>query len=115
MSHTSEIVPMGDNVRRKSFGLFLWSGVFTEPGATALKRIFSFAYSLARLKVIASMPPLVIMGTEAVTPAMGFAASAAVMLTTLPPDFCFNICLTAAWVTQRKPSRLVEESALKSS
>ena len=41
--------------------------------ARAMKRMCSFAYSLARLRVTASRPPLVIMGTEAFTPAMGFA------------------------------------------
>src|ERR1700692_2936559 len=71
MSFTSEIVPIGESVFRKSFGLFLCSGVSTAPGATALKRIFSFAYSVAKLRVTASSPPLVIIGTEAVIPAIG--------------------------------------------
>ena len=44
MSFTSQIVPIGESVFRKSLGLFLCSGVSTTPGATALKRIFSFAY-----------------------------------------------------------------------
>src|SRR5882672_3502588 len=45
MSFGSEIVPMGDRVFIKSFGVFLWSGVSTTPGATALKRMLFFAYS----------------------------------------------------------------------
>src|SRR5690348_10406562 len=46
-------------------------GVSTTPDATALKRIESLAYSSARHRVIASRPPLVIIGTELLTPAMG--------------------------------------------
>jgi hypothetical protein len=46
-------------------------GVSTSPGAIALKRMPSFAYSIARLSVIASRPPFVIIGMEALTPAMG--------------------------------------------
>ena len=40
-------------------------------GSDRLTRISSRAYSIARLREIASMPPLVIIATEAVTPAMG--------------------------------------------
>jgi len=46
----------------------LVQAVSTTPAATALKRIFSFAYSFARLRVIALMPPLVIIGTDARNP-----------------------------------------------
>jgi hypothetical protein len=52
----------------------------------------SFAYSLARLRVTASTPPLVIIGTEAVMPAIGLTTIEVVMLTTLPPDSCASIC-----------------------
>ena len=45
--------------------------VCTTPGATALKRIPSFAYSMARLRVTVFRPPLVIIETEALTPAIG--------------------------------------------
>src|SRR5258707_9542934 len=98
MSFESEIVPIGERVLRKSFGLFLWSGVSTTPGATALKRMLFFAYSLARLIVIAFRPPLVIIAIDAGRPAMGLLASAAVMLVTLPPVPCDSICLTASSV-----------------
>src|SRR5260370_10136541 len=84
MSFGSEIVPIGDKVFMKSFGVFLWSGVSTTPGATALKRMLSFAYSLARLRVIASSPPFVTIATDAGRPAMGFSSSDAVMVVTLP-------------------------------
>src|SRR5260370_41190545 len=106
MSFESEIVPIGERVLRKSFGLFLWRGVSTKPGATALKRMLFFAYSLARLRVIASSPPLVIIGIDAGTPAMGFSTIAAVMLVTLPPGPCDRICLTASWGMQMNTSRL---------
>src|SRR5260370_30161134 len=108
MSFESEIVPIGERVLRKSFGLSLWSGVLTTPGATALKRMLLFAYSLARLTVIASSPPLVIIGTDAGRPEMGFSANDAVMVVTLPPVPCDRICLTARWVRKMNPSRLVE-------
>src|ERR1700688_1761613 len=108
MSFESEIVPIGERVLRKSFGLFLWRGVSTVPGATALKRMLFFAYSLARLRVIALSPPLVIIGIDAGTPAMGLSANDAVMLVTLPPEPCDSICLTASWVMKMNPSRLVE-------
>ena len=49
------------------------------PGATALNRMPCLAYSIARLRVMASSPPLVTMATEALIPAMGFEARAAVM------------------------------------
>src|SRR6516164_11213360 len=87
------MLPIGDSLFKKSFGLFLCSSVSTTPGATAFTRIRSFAYSMARQRVIASIPPLVIIGIEAFTPAIGLSASEAVMLTLLPPDFCASICL----------------------
>src|SRR5262245_20307400 len=92
------ICPSGDSVRRKSFGLFSWSGVSTTPGATTFTRIPCVEYSIARLREIASMPPLVIMGTDAVNTASGLSTMDEVMLTTLPPDFCESICLTASCV-----------------
>src|SRR5262249_46986717 len=65
MSLGSPICPMGDSVRRKSFGTLSSNGVSTTPGATAFTRIPFRAYSIARLRVIALMPPLVIIGTDA--------------------------------------------------
>jgi hypothetical protein len=41
----------------------------------------SFAYSIARLRVMAWIPPFVIMAIEAVTPAIGCSTSVVVMLT----------------------------------
>ena len=73
-------------------------GVSTIPGATALKRMPCFAYSMARLRVIASSPPLVIMTNEALTPAIGCSTMAVVTQVTLPPLFCSSICLTASCV-----------------
>jgi hypothetical protein len=58
----------------------------------------SLAYSIARLRVIASSPPLVIIGNEAFTPAIGCSTIALVMQVTLPPVFCASICFTASWV-----------------
>src|ERR1700735_1249021 len=97
-SLASVIVPIGERLFMKSFGVFWWSGVSTTPGATALKRIPFFAYSLERLRVIASSPPLVIIGIEAVMPAIGFSAKDAVMVVTLPPVPCASIWLTAGGV-----------------
>src|SRR5215813_14390122 len=97
------------------FGLFLWRGVSTWPGATALKRMWFLAYSIARLRVIASSPPLVIIGIDAGTPAMGCSASDVVTLVTLPPVPCDSICLTASWVMKMNPSRLVETRLRNSS
>ena len=108
MSFASELVPIGERVFRNCFGLFLCSGVSTWPGATALKRMLFFAYSIARLRVIASSPPLVIIGIDAGTPAIGCSAIDVVMLVTLPPVPCNSICLTASWVMKMNPSRLVE-------
>src|ERR1700677_1196058 len=71
ISWTLEMLCIGESVFRKSFGLYLCSGVSTTPGATVLARICSFAYSIAMLFDIASMPPLVSMATEAFTPAIG--------------------------------------------
>src|SRR6266850_2113088 len=96
-SLTRAICPIGCNILRKSFGSFLCIGVSTIPGATALNRIRSLAYSIAKLVITAFSPPLVIIGTVAFTPAIGWSASAAVMLTTAP-DFCFSICSTASCV-----------------
>src|SRR6266853_6551749 len=70
MSFTSAISPIGCLVVRESLGT-LCNGVLTTPGATALKRIPSFAYSIARLRVTVFKPPFVIIETEAFTPAMG--------------------------------------------
>jgi hypothetical protein len=47
------------------FGVILCIGVSMTPGATAFTLIPSLAYSIARLRVIASSPPLV---TDASTP-----------------------------------------------
>ena len=44
----------------------------------------SFAYSIARCWVIVSRPPLVIIGSAAVTPRIGLRARAAVIVTMLP-------------------------------
>ena len=85
------------------------------PGATALKRILFLAYSLARLRVIASSPPLVIIGIDAETPAIGLQTNDVVMVVTLPPVPCASICLTASCVMKMNPSRLVETKRRKSS
>jgi len=77
---------MGDRVFIESFESPLCRGVSTAPGATALKRMLLFAYSFARLRITASNPPLVIVGMEAGTPAMGMAVSAAVMHVTLSDE-----------------------------
>jgi NAD(P)-dependent dehydrogenase (short-subunit alcohol dehydrogenase family) len=53
--------------------------------------------------------------SEAKGPAMGFWASEAVRLVTLPPVPCDSICATASWVIKKKPSRLVETRLRKSS
>src|SRR5271169_5369644 len=98
MSLGSEIVPMGDRVFMTSFGVFVCRGVSTTPGATALKRMFFLAYSLARLTVTALSPPLVIIAIEAGTLAIGCWAIDAVILVTLPPVPCDSICLTASRV-----------------
>src|SRR5258708_23639190 len=71
ISSVSAMLPIADSVRRKSFGSSLCSGVSTTPGATVFKQMPSLAYSLARFFEMDSMPPLVIIGTEAVTPAIG--------------------------------------------
>ena len=71
----------------------------TTPGATAFTRMPSFAYSSARLRVTAFRPPLVIIGTAAVMPAIGLSASDAVTVTMLPPVFWASIRLIASWVT----------------
>src|SRR5207245_2810411 len=96
MSSTVEIEPIGESVFRKSSGSSARSGDSTTPGATALNRMCSFAYSEARLLNPAFRPPLVIIEREAGTPAIGLSASAPVMLTMLPPVFCACICLTAS-------------------
>lgn len=57
MSFTSVIVPMGCLVARASLETSLCNGVSTTPGATALKRMPSFAYAIARLFVTAFKPP----------------------------------------------------------
>src|ERR1700722_8677054 len=90
------------------------SGVSTTPGATALKRIPCFAYSIARCRVTVFKPPFVIMETEPFTPAIGLSASAAEIVTT-QPILCFNISSTASCVMWRNPNRLTDTSALKSS
>src|SRR5207249_4428628 len=115
MSLTDEGRPIGDRLSITSFGVSRWSGVSTTPGATALTRMPSFAYSIARCWVIVSRPPLVIIGTAAMTPRIGLRARAAVIVTMLPPVFCANMCLIDNWVTYRKPSTFVETSDLKSS
>src|ERR1700754_4461812 len=71
----------------------------------------SLAYSIARCWVIVSRPPLVIIGTAAVTPRIGLRARAAVIVTMLPPVFCTSICLIESWVTYKKPARFVVHEA----
>src|SRR5260370_42692494 len=66
MSLAAGICPRGDRVRRNSLGLFLCSGVSTTPGATTFTRMPCGAYSIARLREIALIPPFVIIGTDAV-------------------------------------------------
>jgi hypothetical protein len=46
----------GDRLFKDSFEPLACNGVSTTPGATALKRMPSFAHSIARLRVIASRP-----------------------------------------------------------
>src|SRR5712671_4429212 len=75
MSFTSEIRPIGCSVLRNSFGSFLCIGVSTMPGATAFTRIPCFTYSIARLRVTASRPPFVIIGTAEFAPAIGCSTS----------------------------------------
>ena len=76
-----------------------------------VKANLSFAYSLARLSVIVSMPPFVIIGTDAGTPVTGLSASAALMVVTLPPLPWASICRTAACVIKTNPSRLIVRTA----
>jgi hypothetical protein len=61
----------GCNVLRESLGSSVCIGVSTTPGATALKRMPSFAYSIARLRITEFRPPFVIIGTEPSIPAIG--------------------------------------------
>src|SRR5215467_8822279 len=75
MSCTVDGRPMGDKLSITSFGVSRWSGVYTTPGATAFTRMPSLAYSIARCRVTVSRPPLVIIGTAAVTPGSGCALS----------------------------------------
>src|SRR4029077_16853790 len=79
MSRTLETTPIGFSDCRTSFESSLCSGVSTTPGATAFTRMPSLAYSIARCWVIVSSPPLVIMGTAAVTPRIGLRAAAAIV------------------------------------
>src|SRR5271155_2937340 len=58
MSFTSDICPIGCHVLRKSFDCPSCMGVSTTPGATMLTRMPCLAYSIARLRVTASRPPL---------------------------------------------------------
>src|ERR1700740_1606983 len=83
--------------KEEPFDSFRCIGVSTSPGATALKRMPSFAYSIARFWVAEFKPPFVIIETEPFSPAIGRSASAAVMLT-MHPDCCFNISFTVRWV-----------------
>ena len=105
--------PIGERLSITSLGVFRCSGVSTTPGATAFTRMPSLAYSIARCWVIVSKPPLAIIGTAAVTPRTGLRARAAVIVITLPPVCCANICLMASRVTYRKPSRFVETNNIK--
>ena len=72
MSSISTTNRIGDRFLRDSCESCWCIGVFTTPGATALKRIPSLAYSIARLSVIASKPPFVTIGKDAFTPAIGW-------------------------------------------
>src|ERR1700740_23362 len=83
--------------KEEPFDSFRCIGVSTSPGATALKRMPSFAYSIARFWVAEFKAPFVIMEIEPFTPAIGRSASAAVMLIT-QPDFCFSISFTVRCV-----------------
>src|SRR5262249_51838232 len=53
ISCTVETRPIGDSFVRAASGVFLCSGVATTPGATALTRMPSRAYSIARWRVTA--------------------------------------------------------------
>jgi len=57
---------MGCNVLRKVPGIILVHWRIHHAGATALKRIPCFAYSIARLRMIEFRPPLVIMWNRAI-------------------------------------------------
>src|ERR1700736_2231962 len=78
MSFTVVTEPIGEAFFSESSGASACSGVSTTPGATALNRMRSFAYSKAKLLTPAFRPPLVIMETEAGSPAIGLSTSAAV-------------------------------------
>jgi len=75
-SRGSEIVPIGERVFRKSFGLIVMHGVLTTPGATALSRICFSAYSFARLRVTAVEAALRDHRIDDGAPAIGLSASA---------------------------------------
>src|SRR5215813_4956535 len=75
MSFTVDGRPIGDKLSITSLGASRWSRVYTTPGATAFTRMPSLAYSIARCRVTVSRPPLVIIGTAAVTPGSGCALS----------------------------------------
>src|SRR6478752_2286497 len=115
MSRVVPICAIGDNDSRKSFVNPLSRGVSTTPGDTVFTRIPCLAYSSARLRELALMPPLVIIGTDAGRAAIGLSVSDEVMLTTLPPRFCSSNCPMTRCVTWKKPSRLVDDSMRKSS
>jgi hypothetical protein len=88
----------GRECLQKSLDWFVCMGVSTMRSATALKRMCCFAYSIARLRVAASMPPLVIIATGPGAPAIGLSTVEAVMLTMLPPVFCASVCFTTRCV-----------------
>src|SRR3569833_432365 len=114
ISSVAATTPIGDRLCRKSCGKPFVSGVLTTPGATTFTRIPACAYSKARLREAALMPPLVIIATEACSAANGWSAMEAVMFTMLPPLFWANICRATSWVMKKNPSRFVDASARKS-
>src|SRR5438105_2208189 len=81
-------VTHAESVFRNALEVSACIGASTTPGATVLSRMCTFAYSRARHSMSAFRPHLVIIETEASTPAIRLSASAALMLTMLPPLFC---------------------------
>src|ERR1700740_40562 len=106
MSRISPIRPTGCILAIAAWVSGGFIGVLMMPAATAFTRMPREAYSMASDLVAAFSPPLVSEASTAGRPLIGWSARLVVIWTIWPEPWA-SITLVAAWLTKKKPARLV--------
>ena len=98
MSSTVVTVPIGERAFQRLLRIIGVQRGVDDARRDSVESNVLFRVFQSQTSHPAFRPPLVIMESEAGSPAIGLSTNAAVMLTMLPPLLCACICFTASCV-----------------